>query len=179
MPATGGSAARATAPATAATPTAAWRPGSAWSPSATGPCGHRRARPASGRSSTTAWPCCGRRLWAGTCPPTPRPRTPNRPATRRRPPPPGGALPAELAALTGTYAAWNPWIPRVRVRAAAGDGLVLVWPEGDEEPLTPLPDGGFRLGEDPASPDRVQFGAVVEGRPMQAVVNGWAFDRVD
>jgi hypothetical protein len=112
-------------------------------------------------------------------PPDPSPPDPEPAGDEAAPPAPGGALPAELAALTGTYAAWNPWIPRVRVRAGAGDGLVLVWPEGDEEPLTPLPDGGFRLGEDPASPDRVQFGAVVEGRPMQAVVNGWAFDRVD
>lgn len=107
-------------------------------------------------------------------------------------PPPGGPepaadeppaaatapLPGELAPLVGTYAAWNPWIPQVQVRAAAG-GLVLVWPEGDEEPLTPLPGGGFRLGDDPASPDRVHFRAEVEGRPMRAVVSGWPFDRVD
>ena len=87
-------------------------------------------------------------------------------------------LPGELAPLVGTDAAWNPWIPQVRVRAAAGR-LVLVWPEGDAEPLTPLPGGGFRLGDDPASPDRVHFRAEVEGRPMQAVVSGWPFDRVD
>jgi CubicO group peptidase (beta-lactamase class C family) len=88
-----------------------------------------------------------------------------------------GPLPAELAPLVGTYAAWNPWIPKVEVRAGAG-GLVLVWPEG-EEPLVPLADGGFRLGDDPASPDRVHFRAEVEGRPMRAVVSGWPFDRVD
>jgi CubicO group peptidase (beta-lactamase class C family) len=60
-----------------------------------------------------------------------------------------------------------------------GAGLVLVWPEGDEEPLTELAGGGFRLGDDPASPERVHFRAVVEGRPMQAVVSGWPFDRVN
>ena len=43
----------------------------------------------------------------------------------------------------------------------------------------PAPGGGFRLGDDPDSPDRVHFGAEVEGRPMQAVVSGWPFDRVD
>jgi CubicO group peptidase (beta-lactamase class C family) len=89
-----------------------------------------------------------------------------------------GELPGELAALVGTYAAYNPWIPLVRVRPA-GAGLVLVWPDGDDEPLTPLPGGGLRVGDDPASPDRVHFTAVVEGRPMRAVVSGWPYDRVD
>ena len=93
-------------------------------------------------------------------------------------PAPARDLPAELAALAGTYAAWNPWLPQVVVRPGGG-GLVLVWPEGDTEPLTPLPGGGFRLGDDPDSPDRVHFQAEVEGRPMQAVVSGWPFDRVD
>jgi CubicO group peptidase (beta-lactamase class C family) len=87
-------------------------------------------------------------------------------------------LPGELAVLVGTYAAHNPWVPRIRVRPG-GAGLVLAWPEGDEEPLAPLPDGGFRLGGDPDSPDRVHFRAMVGGRPMQAVVSGWTYDRVD
>jgi hypothetical protein len=92
----------------------------------------------------------------------------------------GGELPGALAALVGTYAAYNPWVPQVLVHADAdGTSLVLVWPWGDDEPLTALGDGGFRLGSDPASPERVRFRAVVEGRPMQAVVSGWPFDRVD
>ena len=57
------------------------------------------------------------------------------------PPPASGPapdLPAGLAALAGTYAAWNPWLPQVVVRpAAGGDGLVLVWPDGDAAPLAP------------------------------------------
>jgi CubicO group peptidase (beta-lactamase class C family) len=113
-------------------------------------------------------------------PPDPPGDHPDGPEPAGEPPAPatGGELPGELAALVGTYAAWNPWIPRIEVRPGGG-GLVLAWPEGDEEPLTPLPGGGFRLGDDPASPDWVQFRAEVEGRPMQAVVSGWAFDRVD
>jgi hypothetical protein len=102
------------------------------------------------------------------------------PAADREPPADAAPaeLPGELAAMVGTYAAFNPWIPQVRIRPA-GSGLVLVWPGDDEEPLTPLPDGRFGLGDDPASPDRVHFTAVVEGRPMQAVVSGWPFDRVE
>lgn len=45
------------------------------------------------------------------------------------------------------------------------------------EPV-PLAGGGFRLGDDPASPERVEFTGVVEGRPTRAVVSGWPFDRV-
>jgi CubicO group peptidase (beta-lactamase class C family) len=88
-------------------------------------------------------------------------------------------LPAGLAALAGTYAAYNPWTPQVKVVPAAGGGLALVWPDGDEEPLTPLLDGGFRVGEDPDSPERASFEAEVGGRPRRVVVSGWPFDRVD
>jgi hypothetical protein len=97
------------------------------------------------------------------------------------PAPAAGALPGELAALVGTYAAYNPWTPVLRVRPdAAGSGLVLVWPGGDEQSLTALGGGdGFRVGDDPASPERVRFATLVEGRPMQVVVSGWPFDRVD
>jgi hypothetical protein len=89
-------------------------------------------------------------------------------------------LPAGLAPLAGTYAAWNPWVPQLQVRPDAdGAGLVLVYPDGDEAPLTALPGGGFRIGEDPDSPERVEFTTLVEGRPMRAVVSGWPFDRLD
>jgi D-alanyl-D-alanine carboxypeptidase len=95
------------------------------------------------------------------------------------PGPAGGELPGDLAALVGTYAAWNPWAPEVRVRPdAAGGGLVLALPDGDEEPLIPLADGRFRLGGDPESPERVEFTTVIDGRPVRAVVSGWPFDRV-
>ena len=88
-------------------------------------------------------------------------------------------LPDELAVLVGTYAAYNPWVPQLEIRPDTDGGLLLAWPWGDQEPLTELEAGGFRLGDDPASPERVQFRAVVEGRPMQAVVSGWPFDRID
>ncbi|HEX2372465.1 MAG TPA: hypothetical protein VHO93_00665 [Actinomycetota bacterium] len=112
---------------------------------------------------------------------------PPRPTARADPPPDDpppvaatGELRAELAALVGTYAAWNPWVPQVRVRPdPGGAGLVLALPDGDEEPLVPLDDGAFRLGDDPASPERVEFTTMVEGRPMRAVVSGWPFDRLD
>jgi D-alanyl-D-alanine carboxypeptidase len=112
-------------------------------------------------------------------PADPPPAVPGPPAGAPSPGQVAGELPGDLAALVGTYAAWNPWVPEVRVRPdAAGSGLVLVLPEGDEEPLTPLADGGFRLGDDPDSPERVEFTTVIDGRPVQAVVSGWPFDRI-
>jgi hypothetical protein len=104
-----------------------------------------------------------------------------RPAGRRPPPAPAAELPADLAPLAGTYAAWNPWEPEVRVvPATGGAGLAISFAGDDGEvPLTRLADGGFRLGRDPDSPERVECTTVVEGRPMQAVVSGWPYDRVD
>jgi CubicO group peptidase (beta-lactamase class C family) len=113
-------------------------------------------------------------------PPDPPPAVAEPPADEPQPGPPPGDLPADLAPLVGTYAAWNPWVPEVRFRSdAAGTGLVMLLP-GDHvgAPLVPLAGDGFRLGDDPASPERVEFTGVVEGRPSRAVVSGWPFDRV-
>jgi hypothetical protein len=112
-------------------------------------------------------------------PPDPPPTVAEPPAVEPQPGPAATDLPADLAPLVGTYAAFNPWVPEVRVRPdAAGTGLVLFLPGDDGAPLVPRADGGFRIGDDPASPERVEFTAVVEGRPTRAVVSGWPFDRV-
>ena len=112
-------------------------------------------------------------------PPDPPPAVPEPPAGEPQPGPTAAGLPGELASLVGTYASFNPWVPEVRVRAdAVGTGLVLLLPGDDGEPLAPLAGGGFRIGDDPASPERVEFTAVVDGRPTRAVVSGWPFDRV-
>ena len=113
-------------------------------------------------------------------PPDPPPAVAEPPADEPPPGPAAGDLPSDLASLVGTFAAWNPWVPEVRVRAdAAGTGLVLLLPgDHDGARLVPLAGGGFRLGDDPASPERVEFTGVVEGRPTRAVVSGWPFDRV-
>jgi len=107
-------------------------------------------RPPSGRSAwATCWPtpAGSSRGWKA---PRHRPWRPWPSARRPRdadPDPPlhagdrpgRGTLPGELAPLVGTYAAWNLWTPELRVRPdAAGTGLALVWPTGDEDPLTAL-----------------------------------------
>jgi hypothetical protein len=110
-------------------------------------------------------------------PPAPDPPPPD--DEEPAPTPSTAGLPAELAPLTGTYAAFNPWMPFIRILPAAGGILELEWPDGDTVPLTSLPGGGFRVGNDPDSPERAAFEAEVEGRPLRVVVSGWPFDRVD
>ena len=111
-------------------------------------------------------------------PPDPPPAVAEPPADEPPPGPAAGDLPSDLASLVGTFAAWNPWVPEVRADAA-GTRLVLLLPGDDGAPLVPLAGGRFRLGDDPASPERVEFTTLVEGRPMRAVVSGWPFDRLD
>ena len=82
-------------------------------------------------------------------PPDPPPAVAEPPAVEPQPGPAATNLPADLAPLVGTYAAFNPWVPEVRVRPdAAGTGLVLFLPGDDGAPLVPRADGGFRIGDD-------------------------------
>jgi hypothetical protein len=54
------------------------------------------------------------------------------------------------------YCSHIPWeINNFRILLRKG-ARWLVRPNGDEEPLLPLPDGSFRLGEEP-SPEHVRF----------------------
>jgi D-alanyl-D-alanine carboxypeptidase len=79
--------------------------------------------------------------------------------------------PAEWAALGGVYRANNPWTPVLRVMLRKG-GLVASWPgESTEEPLIPIGDGSFAVGE-PWKPQRLRFEGVVDGRATVAEFNG-------
>jgi hypothetical protein len=46
--------------------------------------------------------------------------------------------------------------------------LALTIPWGTTEPLIPIGDGLFRIGQDPQSPETLRFDAVVEGRALRA-----------
>jgi CubicO group peptidase (beta-lactamase class C family) len=83
--------------------------------------------------------------------------------------------PPEWAAYVGHYRAYNPWFSNFRVLARKGQ-LLLSRPYGDE-PLTPLAGGGFRVGEDAESPERLRFGAVVDGQALHAHRSGADFYR--
>jgi hypothetical protein len=56
---------------------------------------------------------------------------------------------------------------------------VLAYPwGGPKDPLTPLADADFRVGEE-WSPERLRFDAVVDGRALRANLSGVDYYRSD
>jgi CubicO group peptidase (beta-lactamase class C family) len=90
-----------------------------------------------------------------------------------------GSCPREWAAFPGRFRAHNPWLPTFLVAAREGD-LVLGtdWTGGSERhALTPLGDGGFRVGEPDWTPERLRFDTVVDGLAQRAVLSGTPYYR--
>jgi len=75
--------------------------------------------------------------------------------------------PQEWDAYPGHYRSHNPWLSNFRIILRKG-ALVLVNSSGDEEPLTLLGTGVFRVGEDDRSPERIRFDAIINGRALRA-----------
>jgi CubicO group peptidase (beta-lactamase class C family) len=89
----------------------------------------------------------------------------------------------ELRALAGHYRSHNPWTTNFRV-VLRGDRPWLIFPAApdgfdDEQPLTPLPDGSFRAGDDPGNPETIRFDTIVDGRAVRAWLSGWPYYRAD
>ncbi|MDQ1123477.1 serine hydrolase domain-containing protein [Microbacterium trichothecenolyticum] len=66
----------------------------------------------------------------------------------------------------GHYRSYTPWYPHLRIVRREGD-LFLLAPRGVEAPtddqiLVPLHDGTYRISADPAAPERLRFGPVVD-----------------
>src|SRR4051794_38192985 len=95
---------------------------------------------------------------------------------RYEPTPPTAPPAGEAPPYTGRYGAYNPWLPSFRV-VARGEALSLAFPYGDEEPLTALCDGVFRVGAD-WSPERLRLDAIVEGEALRANLSGCDYYRV-
>jgi hypothetical protein len=55
--------------------------------------------------------------------------------------------------------------------------LRLIEPSGDEEPLTELADGLFRVGEAGYSPERLRFDAIIEAQALRANYSGCDYYR--
>jgi hypothetical protein len=91
------------------------------------------------------------------------------------PQPPAADHPAEWAALPGFYRCWNPWGTNFRAVLRRGQ-LLMIFPDGQEEPLMPLDGATFRVGEG-SSPVRITFDAVVAGQALRAVFDGQAYYR--
>jgi CubicO group peptidase (beta-lactamase class C family) len=80
--------------------------------------------------------------------------------------------PPEWTAYTGHYRAWNPWVSNFRIIVRKGE-LLQVSPSGQEQTLRPDGDG-FRIGDDPDSPERIMFDTVVNGEALRARQAGGA-----
>ncbi len=77
------------------------------------------------------------------------------------------ACPAEWRAYPGHYRAHNPWRANFRIVLRKG-ALLLIEPSGDEEPLTALERGIFRVGSEEYSPERLRFDTIVDGYALRA-----------
>ena len=75
--------------------------------------------------------------------------------------------PEEWDAYPGHYRSHNPWLTNFRVVLRKGM-LVLVDPSRDEEPMTLLGNGVFRVGEDDRSPERIRFDTIINGQALRA-----------
>ena len=93
-----------------------------------------------------------------------------------RAPEPDAAFPAEWEPYPGHYRSHDPWLTNFRVILRRGR-LVIVDPAGNEEPLHPLEDGRFRVGEEEFSPERIGFDQIVDGKALRANRSGCHFYR--
>ncbi len=84
--------------------------------------------------------------------------------------------PAEWDGFCGHYRTYNFGLTNFRVAVRKG-ALLLLYPGGGHEPLIPLENGLFRIGEDPSSPETVRFDAVASGRALRAVYSGCPYYR--
>ncbi len=86
------------------------------------------------------------------------------------------SAPGEWRAYVGHYRAQVPYYSNYRV-ILRRDRLLLVTPEGYEEPLDPVAHREFRIGHDPRSPERVRFGEIVSGRALRLNLSGTDYYR--
>lgn len=89
--------------------------------------------------------------------------------------------PALLRSAPGHYRAYTPWYPHLRI-VRRGGGLVLIAPRGveapaEDQPLVPLGGGLFRIGADPAAPESLRFGPVVDGHSVWLDRDGCRYSR--
>jgi D-alanyl-D-alanine carboxypeptidase len=85
--------------------------------------------------------------------------------------------PEEWQSFVGHYRSSKLLITNFRVFLRKG-GLYMAEYLGDSEPpLVPMPDGSFRVGEDPKLPERIRFDWIVDGKALKAEMNGAGYYR--
>ncbi len=85
-------------------------------------------------------------------------------------------FPGDWESFLGHYRTYNFGLTNFRVVLRKGT-LLLVYPTGGHEPLVPLGDALFRIGEDPRSPETIRFDSVASGRALRAVYSGCPYYR--
>jgi D-alanyl-D-alanine carboxypeptidase len=89
--------------------------------------------------------------------------------------PPHFQIPKGWDGFSGHYRSHSPWLSNFRI-VVRKDKLWLLFPEGYAEPLIPLESGLFQVGEKDL-PERVAFGAMVDGRALRVKLFGVDFYR--
>ncbi len=84
--------------------------------------------------------------------------------------------PAEWESYTGHYRTYNFGLTNFRIVLRKG-ALLLLYPNGDHDPLVPIGDGRFRIWEAPRSPETIHFDAVASGRALRVTYSGCPYYR--
>ena len=90
--------------------------------------------------------------------------------------PAGFDYPAEWESYPGHYRTYNFGLTNFRIVLRKG-ALLLVYPSGGHDPLAPIGDSLFRIGEDPRSPETIRFDSVASGRALRAIYSGCPYYR--
>ena len=84
--------------------------------------------------------------------------------------------PEEWERYSGHYRTYNFGLTNFRIVLRKG-ALLLMYPAGGYEVLTPLDDGLFRIGEDARCPETLRFDSVASGRALRAIYSGCPYYR--
>ena len=84
--------------------------------------------------------------------------------------------PEEWESFLGHYRTYNFGLTNFRIVLRKGT-LLLLYPTGGNEPLEPLGDGLFRIGEDPRSPETLRFDAIASGKALRATYSSCPYYR--
>ena len=76
--------------------------------------------------------------------------------------------------LTGHYRSHNPWLTNFRIVEGWGDELIIVMPDGGEQPLHERNELTFRVGD---TPETVRFDSIIEGQARRANYSGCNYYR--
>ena len=84
--------------------------------------------------------------------------------------------PIEWEGYCGHYRTYNFGLTNFRIVPRRGE-LLLIYPSGWHDLLTPISDGLFRIGDDPRSPETIRFDSIASGRALRAVYSGCPYYR--